>query len=42
MSPSFGESTLRVTNMEVEYGPLEDNFPLQMGDIPLPCDAFVR
>ena len=25
------------TNMEVENGPLEDHFPLQIGGFPLPC-----
>ena len=28
--------------MEVENGALEDNYPLQTGGFPLPCDVFVR
>ena len=27
--------------MEVENGPLEDDFPLQTGGFPLPCDVFL-
>ena len=34
--------TLRLTNMEVENGPLDDSSPLQTGGFPLPCDVFVR
>ena len=29
--------TLSGTNMEVEHGPMEDNFPLQTAGMPLPC-----
>ena len=32
-----GRYTSPGTNMEVENGPLEEHFPLQRGDVSLPC-----
>ena len=32
-----GTSTLPETNMAMENGPVEDVFPIENGDFPLPC-----